>query len=75
MILSRTLLATAVASVILIGMVPDANAQLAGKRNERYNQEKEETTSETEEAARFPLATRAEPGGNAAAIASPMPAR
>ena len=40
MILSRNLLAAAVATVLLAGLVPDANAQLAGKRNERYNEEK-----------------------------------
>lgn len=64
MILSRNLLAAAVATVILAGLVPDANAQLAGKRNERYNEDKE-STSEAKEEARFPLATRAEPEGAA----------
>ena len=65
MILSRNLLAAAVATVLLAGLVPDANAQLAGKRNERYNEEKKEKASEAKEEARFPLATRAEPDGEA----------
>lgn len=61
MIVSRNLLAAAVATVLLMGMVPDANAQLAKARNERYNQDKEAEQSETDEAPRYPQATRQAP--------------
>ena len=61
----RNLLAAAVGAVFLLGLVPDADAQLAKKRNERYNQEKQEQRSEDKEdaVAKFPQATRGEPDG------------
>ena len=59
---SRNLLAAAVAGVLLLGLVPDADAQLAKQRNERYNEEKErEKTDEGEEVAKYPQATRTSP--------------
>ena len=58
---TRNLLAVAIAGVFLLGLAPDANAQIAKKRNERYNQEKEQQQSKGEEVAKFPQATREEP--------------
>ena len=43
----RNLLAAAIGTVFLLGLMPDANAQLAKKRNERYNQEKQEESTES----------------------------
>ena len=59
------LLAAAIGTVFLLGLMPDANAQLAKKRNERYNQEKQEesTESKEDEVAKYPQATREEPEG------------
>ena len=61
----RNLLAAAIGTVFLLGLMPDANAQLAKKRNERYNQEKQEesTESKEDEVAKYPQATREEPEG------------
>ncbi|HEU4814285.1 MAG TPA: tetratricopeptide repeat protein [Xanthomonadaceae bacterium] len=61
----RNLLAAAVGCVFLLGLVPDANAQLAKKRNERYNQDKQEQSAQDqeEEVAKYPQATRGEPDG------------
>ncbi len=62
---ARNLLAAAVGGVFLLGLVPDADAQLAKKRNERYNQEKQEQSAQDkeDEVAKYPQATRAEPDG------------
>lgn len=61
----RNLLAAAVGCVFLLGLVPDANAQLAKKRNERYNQDKQEQSAQDQEdeVAKYPQATRGEPDG------------
>lgn len=59
----RTLLAAAIAAVFALGAIPDANAQLAKERNERYKQEQASSKSKGDEVARFPQATRAEPEG------------
>ena len=58
---SRNLLAAAVAGVFLLGMAPDADAQLAKQRNERYNEEKESQKAEGEAVAKYPQATRTSP--------------
>ena len=59
---TRNLLAASVAAVLLLGMVPDANAQLAKQRNERFNEEQKARNSSGEkEEAKFPGATREEP--------------
>lgn len=61
---TRNLLAAAIAGVLLLGLVPDANAQLARSRNEEYNKDKEsKSEDDAKETARFPLATREEPDG------------
>lgn len=58
---TRNLLAAAIGASLLLGLVPDANAQLAKQRNERYKQDKEEKSSKVDEAPRYPQATREEP--------------
>lgn len=57
---TRNLLAAAVATALLFGLVPDANAQLAKQRRAERNQE-ESQQSKAKEAARYPEATRQEP--------------
>lgn len=62
---TRNLLAAAIGAVLLLGLAPDAKAQLAKQRAERLNQEKAEEAAETKEAPRFPQATREEPSAEA----------
>ena len=59
MILSRNLLAAAIAGVFLLGLVPEADAQVTRDRNDRRSQD--EAAEQPKEEARFPQATREEP--------------
>ncbi|HET8818264.1 MAG TPA: tetratricopeptide repeat protein [Xanthomonadaceae bacterium] len=59
MIRSRNVLAAAIASVFLLGLVPEADAQVTRERNDRRNER--EAQEQPKEEARFPQATREEP--------------
>jgi tetratricopeptide (TPR) repeat protein len=59
---SHALLAAAIGAVLALGAVADAAAQVTRERHERRQQEQERSTAKTEEAAKYPQATRSAPG-------------